>query len=185
MNQEYLKECLSYDRESGVLTWLHRPRKHFRTDRGYNTFVSQKVGKKTGCISATKDGLFYVKVAINKKLYLAHRLAWIIENGCIPDGYEIDHIDHDGTNNAIHNLRLVTSSENKKNRSLVSTNKSGCMGVYFNKKTGRWVAEIVSNGQYFGLGSYNDFDSALKARKEAEEKYNFHENHGGKKDVIG
>jgi len=185
MNREYLAQCLSYDRDSGEFTWLHRPREHFNTDRGYNTFVSQRVGKKTGCVSFAACGLAYVKIAINKKLYFAHRLAWIIENGEIPCGYEIDHIDHDGTNNSIKNLRLVTSSENKKNRSLVATNKSGCMGVYFNKKIGRWIAEIVCDSKHYPLGSFHDYDSAVAARKKAEIDFNFHQNHGGEKVVIG
>ena len=181
MNRDYLLDCLAYNHVSGELTWKKRPRSHFSTDRGYNTFYSQKVGRKTGCRSETKDGLFYLKVAINKKLYLAHRLAWIIYHGEIPAGMEIDHIDHNGENNAIDNLRLVTSSENKQNRTMVSTNKSGKMGVYHSRKTGRWVAEIFVNNERYGLGSFNSIDDAIAAREKAELEFNFHNNHGGEK----
>lgn len=184
MNKEYLNQCLDYDSEAGSFTWKKRPREHFNTDRGYNTFTSQKVGKLTGCISITKDGLAYVKIAINKKLYLAHRLAWIIKNGEIPKGYEIDHLDHDGTNNKISNLRIVTSSQNKMNRTMVSTNKTGCMGVYFNKRIKKWVAEITSGNQHTTIGYYLDKDKAILARKKAEVEFEFHENHGGSKIVV-
>ena len=184
MNRDYLNECLSYDERSGVLTWKARPREHFATDRGYNTFISQKSGKATGCRSMTRDGICYLKVAINKKLHLAHRLIWVIYHGDIPKGMDVDHIDHNGENNRIDNLRLVTSSENKKNRTMVSTNKSGTMGVYFNSCANKWVAEIVSDGKYHGLGLFNKKEDAVSARKKAEMDFNFHVNHGGEKIVI-
>lgn len=41
-----------------------------------------------------------------------HRLVWETFNGDIPNGFEIDHIDNDKTNNRLDNLRLVTRSEN-------------------------------------------------------------------------
>lgn len=181
MNKQYLGECLEYNPDTGVITWKARPRHHFNTDRGYNTFVSQKVGMVTGCRSTTRDGLCYLKIAINKKLYLAHRLAWVLYHGPIPSGVEVDHIDHDGTNNKINNLRLVTSSQNKMNRTITSVNKSGCMGVYFNSNTSKWIAEIVCNGKYYGLGSFLEKKDAIGARKKAEIDLGFHKNHGGEK----
>lgn len=42
----------------------------------------------------------------------AHAVCWETHNGIVPDGYEIDHIDGDKSNNAITNLRLVTRAEN-------------------------------------------------------------------------
>ena len=44
-----------------------------------------------------------------------HRLVWEAFNGPIPKGLEIDHIDTDGTNNRLDNLRLVTHTENMNN----------------------------------------------------------------------
>lgn len=185
ISSDYLNECFIYNKDTGILIWKDRPRGHFNTDRGHKTFLSQKYGKETGCVSTTSCGMSYIKVAINKKLYLAHRIIWIMVNGDIPDGFEIDHIDHDGTNNSINNLRLVCSSDNKKNRTKVKTNKSGCMGVYFNRRINKWVAEIVSKGDHIGLGSYSDKNDAIEARRKAEIKFKFHNNHGGDKIVIG
>lgn len=51
----------------------------------------------------------------NGKHISVHRLMWEIFNGPIPNGYEIDHIDRNPSNNALNNLRLVTHSENAKN----------------------------------------------------------------------
>lgn len=48
---------------------------------------------------------------IKKEVYV-HRLAYELQKGKIKDGYEIDHIDNDVTNNSIKNLRMITKSEN-------------------------------------------------------------------------
>lgn len=182
MDKEYLNECFAL--VDGVLFWKERPRSHFKTERGFNTFNAQKAGRVAGCNSLHGDAL-YSKVRLNKKLYLGHRLVWIMHHGEIPEGMEIDHIDHNGINNKIDNLRLVDSCGNKTNRTMVSSNTSGCMGVYLNKKINKWIAEIVVNKQYYGLGSYVNKADAVAARKEAEVHFKFHENHGGAKIDYG
>ena len=40
------------------------------------------------------------------------------------------------------------------------------------------MARIQSDGQDDFLGYFDAFEAAVKARKEAELKYKFHENHG-------
>ena len=47
---------------------------------------------------------------------LAHRFIWSCCNDIIPIKYEVDHIDHDPSNNNISNLRLVTIQTNRKHR---------------------------------------------------------------------
>lgn len=37
-----------------------------------------------------------------------HRVVWIVCNGEIPQGYEVNHIDENKDNNSIDNLELVT-----------------------------------------------------------------------------
>ena len=58
----------------------------------------------------------YPKVYIDKKYYTLSRVVWILMNGDIPEGMVIDHIDRDKNNNKIDNLRVVTQSDNNKNR---------------------------------------------------------------------
>lgn len=41
-----------------------------------------------------------------------HRIIWISENGIIPEGYCIDHINNDKKDNRIENLQLLTNAEN-------------------------------------------------------------------------
>ena len=41
-----------------------------------------------------------------------HRVVWISKNGIVPEGYCIDHINNDKTDNRISNLQLLTPQEN-------------------------------------------------------------------------
>ena len=57
------------------------------------------------------------------------------------------------------------------NRTVNINNTSGVTGVHFNKGINEWVARIQVNGVRIQLGSFPNFEEAVKARKDAEEKY--------------
>ena len=88
-----------------------------------------------------------------------------------PKAKEIDHKNHKKYDNRKSNLRVSNHQKNMMNRKKHSNNTSGVTGVYFNKSVNKWVAEITANKCRIGLGSYVNFEDAVKARKEAEEKY--------------
>lgn len=74
------------------------------------------------------------------------------------------------------NLKLVdgtsvTALESKLKGGTISTNTSGYNGVYFNKRSGTWSAQITFKGKTYYLGSYKDIADAVKARKKGEEMY--------------
>ena len=83
----------------------------------------------------------------------------------------IDHINGNPLDNRKINLRICTQSNNCKNKSINSNNKSGIVGVYFDNRTQKWVASIKVNYKKINLGYFNTLDEAAKVRKEAEEKY--------------
>jgi hypothetical protein len=107
--------------------------------------------------------------------YLAHRLAWAIYYGEWPTD-QIDHANGDATDNRICNLSVVSQSTNAKNKCIQSSNTSGYTGVY--RERNKWRAVITVNSKHIQLGNYDDIMDAITARKEAEIKYGFHENHG-------
>ena len=90
---------------------------------------------------------------------------------------EIDHIDGVRHNNEVENLRLVSSSENSKNTSKRADNTSGSVGVYLTRAK-KWAAQIGVSKNVIPLGTFADKDDAIAARKAAEVKYGFHQNHG-------
>lgn len=88
-----------------------------------------------------------------------------------PNNKKVDHINHNKLDNRKEKLRIVTPLQNNRNKSKLKSNKSGVTGVYWNKSMKKWSATIGINYKMIHLGSYDDFDEAVKARKEAEEKY--------------
>ncbi|MCV5094213.1 HNH endonuclease [Escherichia coli] len=139
------------------------------------TWNSRYAGKRAGCLHKRSG---YIHVGFNRRIYQEHRIIWEMHNGPIPEGMEIDHIDHNKVNNHIENLRLVTCQDNNHNRSRNHNNKSGCAGVYWLERLRKWCAVIRINGKLKHLGVFKSKDDAIKARQEAEIKYGFHPNHG-------
>lgn len=119
----------------------------------------------------------YWRVTNNGKMYLAHRLAWLLHYGKWPVS-DLDHINKDKTDNRIINLRLANKEINGKNLPLKITNTSGCCGVTWDNKIKKWQAQIVSQKKYYYLGSHGDWFDAVCARKAAEHQYNFSIKHG-------
>lgn len=161
ITQERLKELFHYDPEMGVFTRLVR------------TAYSVRVGDIAGYLNAHG----YIIIRIEGKGHRAHRLAFLYMTGCLPE-HQTDHINGIRDDNRWVNLRPVTHQENQKNRKKQSTNTSGVTGVYWHIYAKKWIARIKVNGKYKHLGGFNDLDEAVKARKVAEKKYNFHPNHG-------
>lgn len=54
---------------------------------------------------------------------------------------------------------------------LKSNNTSGYKGVCWDKERKKWLAQIRLRGKHIYLGRYKNIEDAIKARKEAEEKY--------------
>ncbi len=91
---------------------------------------------------------------------------------------QIDHINGVRTDNRIGNLRSVTSRENSRNLKLPTNNTSGRIGVMWSGRDSKWLAVIQVDGGKKHLGYFDNFEDASNARKAAELKYDFHENHG-------
>lgn len=88
-----------------------------------------------------------------------------------PDDMKVDHINHKKNNNRKSNLRFATVSQNAMNQKLSSNNTSGVKGVSWNKEQGKWSSQIMLNRKNKFLGYFDNFEDAVKARKEAEDIY--------------
>lgn len=131
------------------------------------------------------DKMGYWKVTIGGKKYLAHVIVWEMHNGPVPDGMQVDHIDHDPSNMRIENLRLVDNTENHHNCSLYCNNKHGVPGIsHHESKSGnvRFRATIKVKYKLIELGWYDDWFEAVCARKSAQNLYRFHSNCGKSKE---
>lgn len=87
-------------------------------------------------------------------------------------GYKItDHqngIRHDNRKN---NLRKATDMQNAMNRGKRSDNTSGYIGVSWDKRSDKWVAQIQFNKEKIHLGYFANIKDAIIARQNAELKY--------------
>ena len=89
----------------------------------------------------------------------------------------VDHIDGNGLNNTLNNLREANHKLNAQNRhkSSFKTRSSKYKGVFYNKYVKnlkkRWCARIVVNGKWVWLGSYKTELEAAKAYESGAKQY--------------
>lgn len=76
---------------------------------------------------------------------------------------EIDHRDGNGLDNRKQNLRLTTRNDNVQNAAKRGVNPTSVYkGVYFNKLTKKWVAQVCIDYKTTHLGSFdNEIDAAI------------------------
>lgn len=160
---DVVKDRLSYDPVSGLLHW--------RLDRGR----SVKAGCLAGCYRKS-DGYYSIAFRDYGARVLSHRVAWLLMTGQWPEA-EIDHINGNRSDNSWGNLRSATKTENMQN-TRKRASSSPKLGVFWVKARQAWVAAIKVDGVKIHLLQTVDFFQACCARKSAEAKYGFHENHG-------
>lgn len=120
----------------------------------YGRWYAVKCGRNTYAQSNRRGGCGSIQI---------HKL--IMTADCI------DHINRNGLDNRICNLRRCTKGQNGINADPKSSNTSGVTGVWWHKEIKRWRADIKVNRKKICLGSFIEKDDAVKARKEAEKKY--------------
>jgi hypothetical protein len=152
------RNFLEYEPDTGRLLWTV-----------YRGGRCGKPGEEAGSV---KHCGRYRSFVLNHKRYYTHRVVWEMVNGPIPKGMCIDHIDGNGLNNRIENLRVTTLSSNQRNRALVRTTKTGIHGVH--PLNGGFSVQCA--GEYIKFTK--DFFEACCARKSAERRMGFHINHG-------
>lgn len=146
--KEELLEVFEY--KDGLLFW--------KVNKGSRAKAGDIVGSDTG------NG--YLKVCLNKRYYKLHRIIWILHFGSIPDDLVIDHIDGNGFNNNILNLRLATNKQNQYNRVKRTHLTSKYKGVNYDKARNKWKAEFRAEGVSYHIGRFDTEEEAKKAYDE-------------------
>ena len=185
LTQEYLKEALDYDPETGVFKWrMDRPSSHFPDWRGRNGWsknISSDLIAGSPSKPTKRNPLSYLIIGLSGKNYKAHRLAWLYVYGEWPSE-DIDHINQNTLDNSIDNLRLSVDKLNHRNRTKYRNNKSGIPGVSFYTRLQKWQAEgqqiIDGKRVRHYLGVFTSFLDACAVRKSWELRYGYSENHG-------
>ena len=104
----------------------------------------------TGSLST--DG--YGRFSLNCKGIQAHRYSYEIAYGPIPGKLECDHTCHNRKCVNPEHLQTLLQRDNVRSRGVASNSSSGYRGVTLEKKTGTWVAQVVSGGKHLNLGRF-------------------------------
>lgn len=154
MDYERCREIFDY--RDGKLYW--------KIKTGKKSVVGRKVG------SITPGG--YIETRVDNERHYIHRLVWLWHHGYLPENY-LDHINRDRADNRIENLREVSQSCNIRNSNLSKASTSGFTGVSYSEARGKWEAYIKVDYKKINLGRHNTIEEAIRARYDAEIKYNF------------
>jgi hypothetical protein len=136
LTQKRLKELLRYDRKTGIFRWRVRRKSRRRTDIA-------------GCRALSEHWC----INIDGRSYRAHQLAWLYMKGEWGRPL-IDHRDGNPLNNRWDNLRLASHANNAANRKRLRTNRSGFMGVSFDRRRSKWTAQITKQGKRYFVGRF-------------------------------
>ena len=145
LTPQKLRQLLDYNPETGVFVWK-------------KTLSSKKInGNPAGKINSRG----YHSIKINRKDYLAHRLAWLFVYDEFPKKF-IDHINGNRLDNRICNLRNADYLVNARNR----TTAKG-----FSKYGNKFRARIIVNNKFINLGTFDSEQEANLAFISAKNKY--------------
>lgn len=132
--ESYIKTHFSYDPLTGIIS---------RDDRKNS--------------SGSLDHNGYLILKIKGQQFKAHRIAWFLHYGTMPS-MEIDHINHNRSDNRIENLRCVDRHGNLSNVTKLPNKETGIVGIYIDKYTKglKKVFATKLNGKQFRFYNLND-----------------------------
>jgi len=147
--QAELQSRYRYDPETGAFSYLVKCGKYNPGD--------DAGGKRA------YDG--YSLMRVFNTLFRAHRLAFLYMTGELPEkSVTIDHINGVRNDNRWCNLRVATMEQQSWNRAAGGNCKSGLIGAWPCKTTGRWQSIItIGGGKRLWLGRFDTAQDAHEA----------------------
>jgi hypothetical protein len=171
VTQKIVREFLTYNQHTGVLTWRFRRRKWFDSTSEWKRWNTRYAGEPA---FKAINGEGYQHGAIFHKNYKAHRIIWLWMTGCWPNP-EVDHINRNRTDNRWINL---SNQNNRRNISLYKNNTTNVTGVSWYPHYKKWLVRIGNGKSRQFLGYFPSFTEAVRIRHRAERKYGYSSTHG-------
>lgn len=149
--KQLVSQYISYNPQTGLFTRI-------------KTSGHKKTGERVGVVNDR-----YLQIGVCGKRYRGHQLAWFLTFGYMPK--TIDHINGNGLDNRLCNLREITQQQNCQNiRTAPKHNTTGFMGVSYYKAGKKYAAHINLDGKKKHLGYFNDPEIAHQAYLTAKRK---------------
>lgn len=142
----YVREHVSYLPETGSFLSLRTGREKYRS---------------------IKNG--YVSIQIGKRKFPAHRLAWLLTYGEMPEG-ALDHKNRNKLDNRISNLRLASAAQNAQNRDRRYASRCIWFDSTNKKRIKRFCVRVQVDGKRHHIGWFLTEDEAKIAAVEAIRK---------------
>jgi hypothetical protein len=146
LTQERLHELLHYNLRAGTFRWRVRKRSNQRA----------------GDIAGFRTRSDYWRIRVDGRYYRAHQLAWLYMTGEWGRPL-VDHRDGNPLNNRWGNLRVASHTNNAANRRRLQGKASGFKGVSFDRRSGKWFAQIAKDGRRYWLGYFKTPQEAHRA----------------------
>ena len=121
-------------------------------------------------------GYGYFRVTTpERKMVGAHRFAYELVNGAIPEGFVVDHICHEPKCVRPDHLRAVTIKQNLEHKLTESrTARSGVRGVAWNGTLKKWMAQVRHDKKIYIGGYFSTVEEAAVAVRELRLKLHTH-----------
>lgn len=132
-----------------------------------------RIGTPAGHVVNNHGVPSYWNIRLEGKDYLVHRIICVLNNDKITESDVVDHVNRNGLDNSVSNLRIVSAAVNRKNANKRVNNKSGVTGVSLHSNNGvpsGYIACIGRRGyqicKYFSFKKYGNtaFTEAVNCR---------------------
>lgn len=163
-DRDFLLLVFDYQPETGHLIYRTRPVNHFSSEAKCRAWNKKNAGRRAGFVREN-----YRCISIEGKAYPEHRVIWKMVNGA--DTLElIDHVNREGHDNRLSNLRIATHRENSYNVRRKRRGKSNLKGAIWHSGNKCWMSNIrMPSGERIHLGYY-DTDKEAHAAYSAAAK---------------
>lgn len=155
VTKSLVDSILDYDKDTGIFIWKISPSNNI----------------KSGSVAGGAATRGYINIRIKGKNCKAHRLAWLVVYGEIPNGH-IDHINGITSDNRICNLRVANNSLNQQNLKFATKkNSTGFLGVSWCKRANKFRAQLKYAGKNKTIGFSDTAEGAYEIYIAAKRKH--------------
>lgn len=114
---------------------------------------------------AHKDGKTYYAIRFCRQVDDCELTRQKMHRRLLPEAQIVDHINGNGLDNRRINLRAATQSQNLRNRrGATARSTSGFLGVFWDRRAGKWRAEVKMAGRSRHVGLFDDPVEAARRR---------------------